>query len=406
MSKIKKKKAALFALEIVLLLLFLAALYVYGRVSESMDKIEQPVLEEERIVVNDQAPQMSGYDTYALFAVDSRKYNEDMKGENSDTIIIASVNNDNKDIKLVSVYRDTLMNIGWGNYTKANASYSYGGPEQAISMLNTSLDLNITDYATVDFSAMATIVDLLGGLDIPMSYAEIEHMNNYCKETSKETGLSYTPIEKPEPAPPLEKQEEIIGTYHLNGVQVTSYCRIRYTASLDMGRTERQRRVIQMITSKAKTAGLTTLFEIMDQVFPMVQTSVSKTEILQLIPAMLGYSLDDTTGFPFNYEFVKINDTDFIVPTSLITNVQELHEFLYGETDYQPSREVQTASDRILGIAEEATNSGGYLEGVGGEKAIMWNYEEDSYDYGTDYSENSGYSEDYDTDSYSDEEYY
>ena len=103
---------------------------------------------------------------------------------------------------------------------------------------------------------------------------------------------------------------------------------------------------------------------------------------------------------------MKINDADFIVPTSLITNVQELHEFLYGETDYQPSREVQAASDRILGIAEEATNSGGYLEGVGGEKALMWNYEEDSYDYDTDDSGNSDYSEDYDTDSYSDEEYY
>ena len=273
-------------------------------------------------------------------------------------------------------------------------------------MLNTSLDLNITDYATVDFSAMATIVDLLGGLDIPMSYAEIEHMNNYCKETSKETGLSYTPIEKPEPAPPLEKQEEIIGTYHLNGVQVTSYCRIRYTASMDMGRTERQRRVIQMITSKAKTAGLTTLFEIMDQVFPMVQTSVSKTEILQLIPAMLGYSLDETTGFPFNYEFVKINDADFIVPTSLITNVQELHEFLYGGDRLSAKPGGSGCQRPYSGDRGGSYQLRRLSEGVGGEKALMWNYEEDSYDYDTDDSGNSDYSEDYDTDSYSDEEYY
>lgn len=378
MSKIKKKKAALFALEIVLLLLFIAALYVYGQVSDRMDKIEQPVLDEEKIVVNEQAPQMTGYDTYALFAVDSRKYNDALEGENSDTIIIASVNNDTKNVKLVSVYRDTLMNIGRGNYTKANASYAYGGPEQAISMLNTSLDLNITDYATVDFSAMTTIVDLLGGLDIPLSYAEIEHMNNYCEETSKETGKSYTPIEKPEPAPPLEEQEEILGTYHLNGVQVTSYCRIRSTSSLDMGRTERQRRVIQMLVSKAKTAGLTTLFKIMDEVFPMVQTSVTKTEILQLIPNMLGYRMDDTTGFPFEYKFAKINDADFIVATSLASNVKELHEFLYGKTDYEPSDDVESASSRILWIADEAEYSGGYLLGSGGEKSIMWSFDDDS----------------------------
>lgn len=382
MSKIRKKKAALFALEIILLLLFIAALYVYGQVSDRMDKIEQPVLDEEKIVVNEQAPQMTGYDTYALFAVDSRKYNDALEGENSDTIIIASVNNDTKDVKLVSVYRDTLMNIGRGNYTKANASYAYGGPEQAISMLNTSLDLNITDYATVDFSAMTTIVDLLGGLDIPLSYAEIEHMNNYCEETSKETGKSYTPIEKPEPAPPLEEQEEILGTYHLNGVQVTSYCRIRSTSSLDMGRTERQRRVIQMLVSKAKTAGLATLFEIMDQVFPMVQTSVTKTEILQLIPNMLGYRMDDTTGFPFEYKFAKINDADFIVATSLSSNVKELHEFLYGKTDYEPSDDVESASSRVLWIADEAEYSGGYLSGNGGEKSIMWSFDDDnSYRY-------------------------
>lgn len=75
-------------------------------------------------------------------------------------------------------------------------------------------------------------------------------MNNYCVETSEETGKSYTPVELPDPKP--EDEEAIVDTYHLNGVQATSYCRIRYTASLDMGRTERQRRVIQMIVDKAK----------------------------------------------------------------------------------------------------------------------------------------------------------
>lgn len=214
-------------------------------------------------------------------------------------------------------------------------------------MLNTNLDLNITEYATVDFNALTTVIDALGGLDIPMSYAEIEHMNNYCVETSQETGKSYTPIEKPEPAP--EDQEAIIGTYHLNGVQATSYCRIRYTASLDMGRTERQRRVIQMIVNKAKGAGLATIFDIMDEVFPMVQTSLTQTEILKLIPAMIGYSLDDTTGFPQNYKFSNIKGS-IIVPTNLDTNVAELHKFLYGEENYTPTALVTEVSNKILEI--------------------------------------------------------
>ena len=347
MARPGKKKKVLFILEIVVLLLFIGGLYVYGQITTKLNKIETPKLDTQKVTVNPSAPQMTGFTTYALFGIDHRDKNEALGGENSDTMIIASVNNDTKDVKLVSVYRDTLLNIGNDTYSKANAAYAIGGPEQAISMLNANLDLNISAYATIDFNALAAVVDALGGLDIPLSYAEMEHMNNYCVETSKETGRSYTPIQKPEPAP--EDQEAIIDTYHLNGVQVTSYCRIRHTASLDMGRTERQRRVIQMIVSKAKTAGLTTIFDIMDEVFPMVKTSVQKSDILSLITAMIGYSVDDTTGFPHSYKFSNIKGS-IIVPTSLATNVTELHQFLYGEANYTPTQEVLTISDKILEI--------------------------------------------------------
>ena len=136
-----------------------------------------------------------------------------------------------------------------------------------------------------------------------MSYAEIVHMNNYCVETSEETGKDYTPIELPDRPDDIEAVQY---HYHLNGVQATSYCRIRYTASLDMGRTERQRRVIQMIVSKAKSAGLGKIFKIMDDVFPMVTTSMTKDEILQLLPTLIGYSVDDTTGFPTSYKFSNV----------------------------------------------------------------------------------------------------
>mgnify|MGYP000500197843 FL=1 len=299
MSKPRKKsKKILFILEIVVLLLFIGGLFVYGQISAKLDKIDiqETDLADQDIVTNDQAPQMTGYTTYALFGLDHRSKNEKLNTENSDTIIIASINNDTKAVKLVSVYRDTLLNVKDDTYSKANSAYALGGPTNAVSMLNTNLDLNITDYVAIDFNALVTVVDCLGGLDIPLSYAEIVHMNNYCVETSEETGKSYTPIELPDPKP--EDEEAIVDTYHLNGVQATSYCRIRYTASLDMGRTERQRRVIQMIVDKAKKAGLSTIFDIMDQVFPMVKTSVSKTEILKMIPAMIGYSIDETTASP------------------------------------------------------------------------------------------------------------
>ena len=351
MSKPRKKsKKILFILEIVVLLLFIGGLFVYGQISAKLDKIDiqETDLADQDIVTNDQAPQMTGYTTYALFGLDHRSKNEKLNTENSDTIIIASINNDTKAVKLVSVYRDTLLNVKDDTYSKANSAYALGGPTNAVSMLNTNLDLNITDYVAIDFNALVTVVDCLGGLDIPLSYAEIVHMNNYCVETSEETGKSYTPVELPDPKP--EDEEAIVDTYHLNGVQATSYCRSRYTASLDMGRTERQRRVIQMIVDKAKKAGLSTIFDIMDQVFPMVKTSVSKTEILKMIPAMIGYSIDETTGFPNDYKFAQVKGS-VIVPTTLESNVLKIHQFLYGDASYTPTQDVLNRSAQITNIA-------------------------------------------------------
>lgn len=349
-----KTKKILFAVEIIVLLLFIGGLYVYGQLNSKLDKINQPVLEDSKIKVNQevqdsidsQESTLTGYTTYALFGIDHRDKNTALGGENSDTIIIASVNNDTKDVKLVSVYRDTLLNLGNDTYSKANAAYAYGEAEQAITMLNTNLDLNISEYATVNFNALTTIIDDLGGLDMDMSYAEIVHMNNYCVETSEETGKDYTPIELPDRPDDIEAVQY---HYHLNGVQATSYCRIRYTASLDMGRTERQRRVIQMIVSKAKSAGLGKIFKIMDDVFPMVTTSMTKDEILQLLPTLIGYSVDDTTGFPTSYKFSNVKGS-IIVPTTLETNVIELHKFLYGDEAYTPSATVKANSEKILEI--------------------------------------------------------
>ena len=394
------KRRLAFILEILVLLLFLGGLYVYGK----FDKIGTTVLDENRIKVNEgvadpgtgsrqtaaqpeqaEGTQMvqtgtavsteteaidsvdavsategsagheeilmtaplTGYTTYALFGIDHRDKNEALDGENSDTIIIACVNNDTKEVRLASVYRDTLMNIGTGIYAKANAAYAYGGPEQAISMLNTNLDLNIHDYVSIDFNALAEAVDCLGGLDIELSYAEIEHMNNYCKEVAEETEKTYEPVPLPEPKP--ADLEAPVGTYHLNGVQVTSYCRIRYTGNLDMGRTWRQRVVIQLIVQEAKNAGIGAIFSLMDRVFPMVTTSVPKTEILQLLPALINYKITDTTGFPESFKFSDIRGA-IIVPTDLVSNVQKLHEFLYGEINYAPTGNVYTVSERIKEI--------------------------------------------------------
>ncbi|MBQ1310790.1 MAG: LCP family protein, partial [Blautia sp.] len=261
-SKHRKRRFAIFAVEILVLALVIGVLYLYTQVSTRLDKLDKKTLNESQIQVNEevkksaaaestdntagagsaeaaeksddnsQVKSYSGYKTYALFGIDHRDKNAAFSGENSDTMIVAVVDHAAREIRLASLYRDTLVNVGNDTYSKANAAYAIGGPERAISMLNTNLDLDIHEYVTVDFNALAAAVDAMGGLDIPLSYAEIVHMNNYCVETSEETGKDYTPVELPERPADIEAT---LGTYHLNGVQATSYCRIRYTASLDMG---------------------------------------------------------------------------------------------------------------------------------------------------------------------------
>ena len=401
--KKRRRRRILFGIEIFILLILIAGVFIYAK----LGKMNFTSLDFSKIGVNSGVSNnkvMKGYTTIGLIGLDGRD-GELKSGARSDTMIIASINNDTKKVKLVSVYRDTYLRIGEdsegnGQYDRANAAYAKGGPEQFLSMLNTNLDLNITDYVSIDFDALVTVIDCLGGLDIPLSYAEIVHMNNYCVETSEETGKSYTPVELPDPKP--EDQEAIVGTYHLNGVQATSYCRIRYTASLDMGRTERQRRVIQMIVDKAKKAGLSTIFDIMDQVFPMVKTSVSKTEILKMIPAMIGYGIDETTGFPQDYKFSTVKGS-VIVPTTLESNVLKMHQFLYGNTNYTPTEDVLNKSAQITTIAgggEAQSTSPAATEAPSAttDDSYTWQGDTDtsySYDYSSDdsdYSDNTDYS--------------
>ena len=362
MSKKKTKKGhvgrkILFGVEIIVLLLLVGILFVYTQINKRMDNLNLDEGEDLNVQINESvagSEVLSGYTNIALFGVDKRTGDEGLYG-NSDTAIIASINNDTKEVRLVSLYRDTYMRVdedseGNGIYNKCNSAYLRGGPEQAINMLNTNLDLDIENYVSVDFSAMATVVDCLGGLDIPLTYQEIIHTNNHCVETSEQTGIDYTPIEIPDPKP--EDETAIVDTYHLNGVQVTAYCRIRQTLSGDMGRTERQRLVLKLLTEKAKSAGLGTLNDILDQVFPLIQTNFSKSELIRLGMNIFNYSMGENTGFPVDYVMgadltVPATGLDCVIPTTLETNVKYLHEFLFSDEDYQPSDIVKIRSDFI-----------------------------------------------------------
>lgn len=279
--------------------------------------------------------ELEGYTNLALFGVDSRE--SDLEHSNSDAMMIVSIDHDNKKVKIVSVYRDTFLDVGNQNYRKCNAAYMLGGPEQAISMLNRNLDLDISEYIAVDFNAVAEVVDLVGGIDLALTAEEIGYMNDYCVETSNVTGKDYQPI-----------SPEIDGEYHLNGVQAVSYARIRYTAGNDFKRTERQREVIQLVSEKLKESSPAELYKIADKVLPMIKTNFDKKELLTTGLAMLTYAIGESTGFPFELEGRDIPDKgSCVVATSLASNVQELHELLFGEEEYRVSQEVEKISQDI-----------------------------------------------------------
>lgn len=343
----------MFALEIIVLVVLMGGLFVYAK----LGKLNHETINEEEIDVNESVTEnqvMKGYTTIALVGIDSR--DDKLKSDwNSDTMIIASINNDTKKVKLVSVYRDTYLCLGEdedGNnsYGLANSAYCTGGAKKMINMLNKNLDMNISDFVTVNFQAVAETVELLGGIDVEMKKEEVVHLNNYCVETSEVTGMDYTPL------------EEIEGVQHLNGVQAVAYARIRKTSGNDFRRAARQREVIYKIVEKAKNSSIATLNTVLDKIFPMIYTSLTEKEILSMGMNMLSYDIEDQTGFPFDHLYgdtVKeaMDGVDCVLPITLESNVIKLHEFLYPEDSYVPSNEVKTYSQEISdksGFGEES----------------------------------------------------
>ena len=283
---------------------------------------------------------MEGYWTVALFGVDSR---DDRlgKGNNADVIIICNINRGTGEIKLVSVFRDTYLSIDDnGSYNKINQAYARGGPEQAIKALNKNLDIQIDDYATFNWKAVADAINILGGVDVELSKAEFYYINAYITETVEATNVA-------------SKQA---GMNHLDGVQAVAYARLR-KMDTDFARTERQRLIIQLCFDKLKQSNFSVINNIMEVVFPQVMTSVRFDDLIPLAKNITTYSIGETMGFPqARTDVVMGKKGDCVIPATLESNVIALHQFLFDETDYQPSDQVKKISNKI------ASDSGAYKE--------------------------------------------
>lgn len=325
--KKKKNRKLLFILELLVLLILAGGLFVFAQLNK-MDRVKISN------VLTNISTVKEGYRNIALFGVDSR-YGELDSGTNSDTIMVASINEKTGDIKLVSVYRDTYLDNTNGEYRKATECYSGGGAERAISMLNKNLDLDIKDFVTVDFNAIIKVVDAVGGIELDITEEERGWLNGYLVETSQVTGVSYNEIPS-------------AGYQKVTGIQAMAYCRIRYTEGWDYKRTERQRIVLEKIFEAAKNQGVTGLAGIVTNMLPYISTSMSNADMLSLAAGIVKYNITETAGFPFDKVAANISAGDCVVPVNLANNVTQLHEYLFGKEGYQPSEAVMEISNHII----------------------------------------------------------
>lgn len=340
-------KLAILGVEIVLLAVLLVAFFFVKKLSLIDRDNEHMHTEVDQNELEDDVKEtLKGYTTIALMGLDNRDM-ENYDWGNADTIIIASINNETKEIRLVSVYRDTYLQVTEdGVYSRINSSYNRGdGPMGVVEALNRNMDLNIQDYVTVNWRAVAETVDLMGGIEVELTQTEANVLNQLIKEQYEEVEEFRTDRVARE------------GKNQLDGAQTLAFARMRKLVGDDYARTERQRLVIQKMLEKAKQCSIGTLVKIIDEVFPEISTSLTNMELIEMASGILSYSLTETTGFPEKRGYAEIAGiSSYIVPVSLLDNVEDLHEFLYGNDKFSPSIQLQEISNHIIkqsGLAPE-----------------------------------------------------
>ncbi len=345
-KKQRKRKRIILLVEVIVVLVLLLCLAVWLKLS----KINQTgKLDEDELSINELNDEtkelLSGYTNIALFGLDNRS-NGSYGSGNSDSIMIASIDNDTHEVKLVSVYRDTYLNVYDDSFKKCNSAYAKKGVEGAVAMLNQNLDLDIKEYVAVDFNAMVEVIDLLGGVDIEVTTEEAGYMKVYIDELQQVTGVQSSYVTGG-------------GVCTLDGIQATAYCRVRYTAGDDFKRAERQRTVLSAMAEKAKKADLSTLNKIIDAVFDDIDTSLTSADIIGLAAYVSQYEIADTSGFPFSQTTMTLGKKgSIVVPTTLESNVKILHAYLFGEENYQPSSTVTALSKQIISDTGKTESDG------------------------------------------------
>lgn len=331
-----KKKSNIF-LKILLTFVAIVAIvcgviagFIHGKLSQidyKEDKKENFEVEVNEGVENE------GYTNIALFGVDSRDNN--YNNTRSDCIIIVSINEKTKKVKLVSVYRDSYLKIPNYSFDKITHAFAFGGPKLSVNTLNTNLDLDISKYVAVNFDVVVDAVDAVGGIQMDITTEETKYINSYIGEIEEVCGKKSEKITK-------------AGNYNLNGVQALAYSRIRYTAGGDYKRTERMRDVLMKTFAKAKKLNLVELNNLSNKILPELSTNISSLEIISLVSKATKYEIDDSIGWPYEIRAYQPSGVWYGAPVNLEENVKKLHKALFDEEDYEVSNTLKNISNELI----------------------------------------------------------
>ena len=273
-----------------------------------------------------------GFYTVAVFGVDSRDGNIDRAL--SDVNMLAVLNRETGEIRICSVFRDTFVQINEeGKHHKFNEAYFKGGAKQALWTMKHNLDIVPDDYVTFNWKAVIDAINILGGVDIEITEPEFAYINAFITETVEATGIGSVQLKS-------------AGMNHLDGVQAVAYARLRLMDT-DFNRTERQRKVVSLMMDKLKKADTKKRIEVVTSVLPETRTSISIDDLLPLAKDVGRFYIGQTGGFPFERDTTWIEKKDCVVPITLESNVRQLHEFLFDDTDYKPSDSVLEVSSYI-----------------------------------------------------------
>ena len=263
-----KKKKKLSTTKKVVLSLFAVLFILLGTVLGFYQHVKNKIyIEKETSISNSkndtEYQEVKGITNVLLIGVDARDLDEPCR---SDSMIIATIDNNNKKVKLTSLFRDTLVDIPGHGEAKLNSAYMLGGPELLMETVKETYNISIDKYIIINFWGFEAIVDYIGGIEVDVKDYQLEELNKYIGES---TGGNDCPVEE-------------AGIQTLNGKQALSYARIRYNVGDEYERTDRQREVIFKVIEKLQNTKPSKYLGIMNTMLEYIRTNIDPLEALNM----------------------------------------------------------------------------------------------------------------------------